>query len=135
MSSYDFLAHHGIKGQKWGIRRFQNPDGTLTEAGKKRLVNQYRKDYIGDFRGPKKRAEVQNAVFGIADKDKGFIENVSRKTTLKGLERISVQKVRDILGKRGDVPMYKDDPDFTVSMKIGEDMVADLMRKYPGIRK
>lgn len=24
-----FLAHHGIKGQKWGIRRFQNEDGTL----------------------------------------------------------------------------------------------------------
>lgn len=33
----DFLAHHGIKGQKWGVRRFQNPDGTLTPAGKKRL--------------------------------------------------------------------------------------------------
>ena len=33
----DYLAHHGIKGQKWGIRRFQNPDGTLTEAGKRRL--------------------------------------------------------------------------------------------------
>lgn len=30
------LAHYGILGQKWGIRRFQNPDGTLTEAGKKR---------------------------------------------------------------------------------------------------
>ena len=30
------LYHHGIKGQKWGIRRFQNDDGTLTEEGKKR---------------------------------------------------------------------------------------------------
>lgn len=30
------LYHHGIKGQKWGIRRFQNPDGTRTAAGKKR---------------------------------------------------------------------------------------------------
>lgn len=29
------LYHHGIKGQKWGIRRFQNPDGTLTSEGKK----------------------------------------------------------------------------------------------------
>ena len=32
----DYLAHHGIKGQKWGVRRFQNPDGTRTEEGKKR---------------------------------------------------------------------------------------------------
>lgn len=30
------LYHHGIKGQKWGVRRFQNKNGTLTNAGKKR---------------------------------------------------------------------------------------------------
>ena len=30
----DGLYHWGIKGQKWGIRRYQNPDGTLTPAGK-----------------------------------------------------------------------------------------------------
>ena len=30
------LTHHGIKGQKWGVRRFQNKDGSLTPAGKKR---------------------------------------------------------------------------------------------------
>ena len=29
----DELYHHGIKGQKWGIRRYQNPDGSLTPAG------------------------------------------------------------------------------------------------------
>ena len=34
--SHDYLAHHGIKGQKWGIRRFQNRNGTLTTKGKKR---------------------------------------------------------------------------------------------------
>ena len=30
------LYHHGIKGQHWGVRRFQNEDGSLTSAGKKR---------------------------------------------------------------------------------------------------
>ena len=35
MRKLDYIAHHGILGQKWGIRRFQNPDGTLTKAGVK----------------------------------------------------------------------------------------------------
>ena len=36
------LQHHGIKGQKWGVRRFQNTDGSLTAEGKKRYsVNDY----------------------------------------------------------------------------------------------
>lgn len=30
------MQHHGIKGQKWGVRRFQNTDGSLTTAGKQR---------------------------------------------------------------------------------------------------
>lgn len=33
----EFIAHHGIQGQKWGVRRFQNPDGSLTDEGRRRL--------------------------------------------------------------------------------------------------
>ena len=36
MSTDRYLAHHGVKGQKWGIRRYQNADGTLTSEGRKR---------------------------------------------------------------------------------------------------
>jgi hypothetical protein len=32
----DFIEHHGVKGQKHGVRRYQNEDGSLTEAGRKR---------------------------------------------------------------------------------------------------
>ena len=51
----DYLEHHGILGQKWGVRRFQNKDGTLTTAGKERYygegageINPKIKKYIGD---------------------------------------------------------------------------------------
>lgn len=36
MNENEILVHHGIKGQRWGVRRFQNEDGTRTAAGKKR---------------------------------------------------------------------------------------------------
>ena len=45
MSYYTYLAHHGIKGQKWGIRRYENPDGSLTEAGKARYGRSQRRSF------------------------------------------------------------------------------------------
>lgn len=36
---YNYLYHWGIKGMKWGVRRYQNEDGTLTNAGKKRYYS------------------------------------------------------------------------------------------------
>lgn len=41
MDKKTYLIHHGIKGQKWGVRRYQNEDGTLTDAGKARYYDDY----------------------------------------------------------------------------------------------
>lgn len=40
-----YLIHHGIKGMKWGVRRYQNPDGTLTAEGQKRYASGLKEYY------------------------------------------------------------------------------------------
>ena len=40
-----YLAHHGIKGMKWGVRRYQNSDGSYTSAGKNRRKRTNSFDY------------------------------------------------------------------------------------------
>ena len=43
------LMHYGILGQKWGIRRYQNKDGSLTPKGRKRLgLDRYDREHNSD---------------------------------------------------------------------------------------
>lgn len=68
-SGDDYLAHHGILGMKWGIRRYQNEDGTLTAAGKKRYGN----------------AESEFSELNAAEKEYKQSKDAYRKKTVAGL--------------------------------------------------
>lgn len=54
------LYHHGVKGQKWGIRRYQNDDGSLTAEGKKRYgvesVSEMSKETLKQYQADRKAA-------------------------------------------------------------------------------
>lgn len=43
------LYHHGIKGMKWGVRRYQKKDGSITEAGKKRYARDAREKEFNKY--------------------------------------------------------------------------------------
>lgn len=64
MSSYVIrdgnLVHAGVKGMRWGVRRYQNADGSLTEAGKKRYAKQEYKKQVAKAKSDYKLAKVNS---------------------------------------------------------------------------
>ena len=81
------FAHYGIKGQKWGDRRFQNKDGSLTEAGKRR----YREGALSD----KDLAKTYNGLLnGVSKRYNSQILNFSS-ATAGGLSNKDLAKVHN----------------------------------------
>ena len=99
------LYHHGIKGMHWGIRRYQNPDGTLTNAGKRR-------ERVADDRRARKEAKRQrewnanNASQLSDDELTSQILRLQREKQLKDLTndvvRPGKKHARDLLQRYGD---------------------------------
>ena len=84
--SDDELYHYGIKGQKWGIRRYQNKDGSLTAAGKKRRSSS---DEVRNMSTDELRQKVRrlNNEQRYIDLTKSSTSSVSK--TADGIERAS----------------------------------------------
>lgn len=132
MNEHIYLAHHGIKGMKWGVRRFRNEDGTLTEAGKRRYSNTDRlyKDLKKQIHS--KRAEEHGGSNRwmvnrpIGERSKAFIEERSRKQRAyesspeyKEFEK-KVRKYEQKAGRQlesGEIDIKQYDDGFSALMK------------------
>jgi len=77
-----YLAHHGIKGMRWGVRRYQNENGSLTEAGKKKYINEnkaYKKYGKKSFYKPSTNPFISRINY---DRAKNASRKLSSKTQL-----------------------------------------------------
>lgn len=86
---YNVITHWGIKGMKWGVRRYQNKDGSLTDAGKRRLERD--------------RAESNNAKLS-ADPKKWDKQDTERAKKLVDSSASTVRTVRNSISSKKQKP-------------------------------
>lgn len=97
------LYHHGVKGQKWGIRRFQKKDGRLTSAGKKRYDDRKRheKAYRKQMNAIAKNKNADDYDRKLADYRK---DNLAVRAGKTAGSLITQQLLRDVF--TGDINRY-----------------------------
>lgn len=104
------LYHHGIKGQRWGVRRFQNKDGTYTSTGKRRRNSENR------------GASPPKAKSGVGKKiATGLAIGAAAGLTAYGLSKVDTRKISDAIWMRKmTAPSLPKLREFTVSPKVKE---------------
>ena len=96
----NYISHHGIKGQKWGIRRYQNEDGSYTEKGLKRrakLYNKIDKAYEKETKAQKLILQNKNASKYSKERAKQYID---KRTAYRDLRKSEVDATMDYAENR-----------------------------------
>lgn len=84
----NFIEHHGILNMKWGQRRYQNPDGTLTPEGKIRYSREKRKQAAKNLKKARKVREANKKKEMKLAKEKAKVEKKKAKIVEKGLDEV-----------------------------------------------
>lgn len=99
----NYLAHYGILGQKWGVRRYQNPDGSLTDEGRQRYGYRSRAEF--DRRMRRDMLKVRDYTDEDLDREIARLEKEVRALDLS-------QKVRDAVKNKPSANSEKKESDL-----------------------